>query len=66
MSETVNVENCSGLGWLALWTFLIMLSVGSISSHLGSIAKSQRRIAAFYPELVDPNSEIIEVQSATK
>ena len=59
MSEDVRVTNCAGLGWLALWTFLIWFTLIGINNHLRSIAKSQRQIAAVYPVIeTDPNTII--------
>ena len=47
MSERIKVIDCAGLGWLALWTFLIWLTLNwGIVDHLESIAESQRQIAA--------------------
>ena len=57
MSEPVRVTDCAGLGWLALWTFLIWFTLMGINTHLRSIAKSQRQIVAVYPVIeTDPNT----------
>lgn len=60
MSNEISVTNCDGLTWLALWTFLLMLALWLVAGHLRDISKSQRRIAASYPAIIDPNSVTAE------
>lgn len=59
MTEDRKVIYCAGLGWIALWTCLIWITLWTTNNHLRSIAESQRRIAAVYPIVeVDPNTII--------
>lgn len=55
MSASIKVTECAGLSWLCLWAFLILLTLGRMNIYISDIAESQRRIAASYPEFIDPN-----------
>lgn len=38
--KNIRIKECCGLGWLALWVFLLLFSSYSIEGKLGRIAKA--------------------------